>query len=395
MISKENRGFIYGARILNSILLIGLLFLLITSCNKKMKSEHEFEYVINVSESLSSEKETVKLSDYCSQINYIPLETHPECLLRNILKLEMTKRYIYVSDGRHVYMFDKQGQFIREISKIGKGPEEHGKSIRFTLDQRNNEILICDIRSYPARVLIMNALNGSYKRTILINEQVDKVDFLSDGRLMFFTMDLSNRTSRFTTNEILLTDHNGNILDSIQDNNRLLNHNNILGTIDKHSLNGSVYYMGNYKNKMYKVMDKFMKVPYVLFDYQNKVEYNDLYISPEKGEEFKDHIIIRRPVEDPNNLFFITQFGVMPPHLTKENFIFSKRTHQLIHTEKLINDVDGGMPFWPSFYTDNKLIMTSKARDIITYREKNSGETLNKIAKDLKMDSNPVLVIAQ
>ncbi|MDC1106123.1 6-bladed beta-propeller [Prolixibacteraceae bacterium] len=395
MISKKNSGLIYDIRTLNSVLFICFFILLFTSCSKKTKSVQEFEYVINVSESLSSKKEVVELSQYCSQINYIPLETNPKCILRNVMELELTDNYIYVSDGKHLYMFNQKGQFIREISKIGKGPEEHGARIRFILDRTNNQILIYDNISHPAKVLVMDAQNGTYKRTITLEVEVDKIALFTDNKLMFFTLGSSQKSKIFTTNQILLTDYNGNILDSIQDKSRLLQQNNLLGTISKHTLDGHVLYMGNFKNKMYKVTDTFEKVPYILFNYHNKVNCYDLRITPDKGEEYKDHIIIHGITEDQNNLFFTTQIGILPPYRIKENFVYSKQKHQLIHTQDLTNNLDGGMPYWPSFYTDNKFVMSKNARDIITFCKNNSGEHIQKVAKDLKIDSNPVLVIAQ
>lgn len=72
----------------------------------------------------------LNLSDFAESIELIPLETRDDCLIGWIPEIIATKNhYVLISgigptDFQHLYVYDKNGKFIRQISGRGQGGEE-------------------------------------------------------------------------------------------------------------------------------------------------------------------------------------------------------------------------------------------------------------------------------
>lgn len=72
------------------------------------------------------QEEPIALSSFASTIEYIPLETTDECLLRPHTGFYLTDKYIIAVDAVHgAYLFNRgNGKFIHQITKRGQGPGE-------------------------------------------------------------------------------------------------------------------------------------------------------------------------------------------------------------------------------------------------------------------------------
>ena len=74
--------------------------------------------------------DVLNLSDFAESIELIPLETRDDCLIGWIPEIIATKNhYVLISgigptDFQHLYVYDKNGKFIRQISGSGQGGEE-------------------------------------------------------------------------------------------------------------------------------------------------------------------------------------------------------------------------------------------------------------------------------
>ena len=74
--------------------------------------------------------DVLNLSDFAESIELIPLETRDDCLIGWIPEIIATKNhYVLISgigptDFQHLYVYDKNGKFIRQISGRGQGGEE-------------------------------------------------------------------------------------------------------------------------------------------------------------------------------------------------------------------------------------------------------------------------------
>ena len=69
------------------------------------------------------QEEPIALSSFASTIEYIPLETTDECLLRPHAGFYLTDKYIIAVDAIYgAYLFNREnGKFIHQITKRGQG----------------------------------------------------------------------------------------------------------------------------------------------------------------------------------------------------------------------------------------------------------------------------------
>ena len=102
---------------LTTIILIALL---ICSCNNEKTPS-----IITIDVQSPNGPELKNLSDIATDIQYIPLETHPKALMRFINYLKVTDEKYYINTVMELLCFDKTGKFLYKLDKQGRGPEEY------------------------------------------------------------------------------------------------------------------------------------------------------------------------------------------------------------------------------------------------------------------------------
>lgn len=111
---------------------------------------------------LLEEGKEAKLSDYATEIDYVPLETTDECLIAYIDVLKVTSRHLLVSDFNHVYLFSRAGKFLRKIGKKGKGPGEYLHVVSLDVKEEKDEIYIYCLQN---RRMLVYDFEGKHLRT--------------------------------------------------------------------------------------------------------------------------------------------------------------------------------------------------------------------------------------
>ena len=96
-------------------------------------------YVINLDRAEKLEKMTY--SSLFSKAGIIVLEDTDESLLGKVDKLEVCDNNLYVLEkGRGLFLFNKQGKFIKMIGRKGKGPGEYIDPDDISIDRENKKI---------------------------------------------------------------------------------------------------------------------------------------------------------------------------------------------------------------------------------------------------------------
>lgn len=108
-----------------------MLFLLVSSCHLQEKTNNEQRIVVNQSAIVP----ILQIEDIADRVEYIPIETNPDCLLGESFMLYVTESYIVA--GR--YLFDrKTGRFVRTIAESGEGPDEYTNWPCYSFDEQEN-----------------------------------------------------------------------------------------------------------------------------------------------------------------------------------------------------------------------------------------------------------------
>jgi hypothetical protein len=123
--------------------IIPVLFFLLCSCNRNIpyiNNEHSDTIRVNIGNIV----ENIDLSGVFTKVDYIPLETRPECIIGNIDRLTVTDNRFFILDRQtlSLFIFDTEGKFIHKISQAGKGPHEYQDISDFFLDRENNRIIL-------------------------------------------------------------------------------------------------------------------------------------------------------------------------------------------------------------------------------------------------------------
>ena len=82
-------------------------------------------------------------------VKIIPLETNESCLIGYINKVQVIDNYVLIMDAsiaKSLYVFDREGRFIRKIGSVGQGPGEYVSISDFTVDRDNKTVYIEDGR---------------------------------------------------------------------------------------------------------------------------------------------------------------------------------------------------------------------------------------------------------
>lgn len=116
--------------------------LILTSCHQETKTSLT---TIDILEGLKTEKE-FRLSEIVDGVEYVKLETSPECLF-SYASFLVGKKYILAVQSYNptqIFLFDRNGKFIRKIGAEGKGPMEYTSLSGYAADPEENYILVND-----------------------------------------------------------------------------------------------------------------------------------------------------------------------------------------------------------------------------------------------------------
>ncbi len=98
--------------------------------------------VIDIEKAIK-DNQTFYLSDIAESIEYIQLEFKKECTLKDIGRIYITAKDIFIaSRGGVIFRFDRTGKFLNQIGKFGKGPGEYTTTRFFAVDSVQRRVYV-------------------------------------------------------------------------------------------------------------------------------------------------------------------------------------------------------------------------------------------------------------
>ncbi len=105
----------------------------------------------------------VNVSEVFSSVDFIKLETAKEGLLSWPAEIQIVDDYLIIFDGtRKIYVYTKDGKFVRQIGRFGRGPGEYVQLADVIVDKQNHLIEIYE--DFTRRILVYD-FNGKFLRT--------------------------------------------------------------------------------------------------------------------------------------------------------------------------------------------------------------------------------------
>ncbi len=133
---------------------LATFFICLVSCMQQKESKITDDIVLPIQDQdafftidfadIIKNKQEVYLSHIAESVEYIPLETTSESLLGRISDIQLTSEYIFIKHNGTplLTVFDREGNFIRHIGSVGRGPNEYELMRMFSIDEKNRLIYI-------------------------------------------------------------------------------------------------------------------------------------------------------------------------------------------------------------------------------------------------------------
>ncbi|QGY46983.1 6-bladed beta-propeller [Maribellus comscasis] len=406
----------------NLIPFLSLLFLL--GCNSKVKTPQEkkktvepvdkIEYpqIINIGKDFKNSKE-LRLSEIADDIEYIKLEKTPESLVGGGNPgWYVTSEYIFVYSQNKLLQFDRLGKFIKQFGRNGRGPGEFQSMKGMVADESKNILYV--IANFKHVVLMYDLITGEFLGNFPVNDYLGAaimnrpIQMLGKDTFIVLTHPFAKFKPDYSIFEII--DNKGNVLNkrksslfSFQaDKNvrRIPNGNNQIWFFNNQfrfyeGLNDTVY---NFKD--------FKLEPVYIFDLgKYKGPFEEM--TTKFFKEIPGYILLVSFWETQKYLLF----GFLYNGKSQRGFYdktegkFYRLTPAEDIQEGIINDIDGGLSFWPSHsveHSDREWIywfdaielkqkLTEEYLGISEAKYLGKKENLKRFMKGLLVDDNPII----
>jgi len=135
---------------------LSIMMFLFTSCRQEPKPSLA---TINIFDGLKTEKE-FRLSEIVDDVEYVKLETSPDCLFSYAQFLVGNKYILAVQsyNPAQIFLFDRKGKFVRKIGGEGKGPLEYTSLSTCVADPEETYILVND---YQRDIILKYDFSGN------------------------------------------------------------------------------------------------------------------------------------------------------------------------------------------------------------------------------------------
>lgn len=127
----------------------------------------------------SLEQQKVSIRDLFDKLEVIPLETNDSCLLIWPDKVLYHDGYYEIFDEKHpaLFVFDKNGRFVRTVGRKGDGPEEYTEIYDAIHDSRNGDICMLS----PFGEIFVYSADGKFQRRLRLPQKMNYQAFEDFG----------------------------------------------------------------------------------------------------------------------------------------------------------------------------------------------------------------------
>lgn len=395
-----------------------LFTLLAISCNNKKEALPS--NVIPVASTVGTYS-ILNLSDYVSDIKYIPLETTHSVLIGANPRISYENGHILISNSQNAYLFDSNGKFNRKIGKWGEGPYEYLSISQAIMHE--NSIFIKDSEKVVTYDMEGNPIA---RLNLWTNDLPDK--YRGAGGTNVFPL----KKDTFVSSVISLQ---GNypkaiLFETHPSGAKMIKEYPGFLTLDK-QVKGMYGYETGFIYRFHDEVRTYKGINDTVFSIGQNTEMYPAFIfnlgeykAPlafwewkERGTD-KNYIFLFAIHESLNYLFIEFDFGnhtsepitAISPRGTQYTRydvygIFDKRTGEFVLMRQpvkgklgLKNDVDNGPIIWPSYITPNdELVSLISPEEFMEYYENNPNPSaeLTGVANRLELDDNPIVIVAK
>ncbi len=351
--------------------------------------------------------EQKNISLFVKNIQYIPLETTPECLLdQDISQIELFNNELFVSDYKYIFRFDKNGKFIKKIGVMGQGPGEYTQGFQnFIIDNKNNHLIIFDMISQR---MITYDFNGQFVYEKKTDFLPGRFDWINDNHFATYNMGFTYEKTPWS--DFYVIDREANTIHK----------NKFKKEADKkygltvfppvfYHFQGKLRYKNPHENIIYEITENGKTKPIYYLDfgvYESKNEVDEFEIRGKKGNlsiranpKSYEKIGITEMSESAEFLFINfahkneKQFGVYDKVAKTFYTVYDSKNKLYGFTDDILE----GIPVYPKLviYNNNLYSYFDAYYLIVKLKGKTKNPDLQKIINSLDIGDNPVVIIGE
>ena len=347
---------------------------------------------------------SIQTENLFSRIEYIFLETLPECLLKeDNMDVSITDKYIiannkHLEGGGGAYLFDrKTGEFLYEIGKKGQGPGEYQVILSYPFNEKYE---LFYVNSYFQRIGIDINTNKEVER-VFKTVSKDSLNQMMPGSLRFsidniFKMDslhfiayINNNTGNDTC-LLVIFDKEENIIKTYPNHQKYKIYEENMFPFDPghfYSFNNQLFFKEYYYNDTVFRVCLDTIIPHIIFDLgKKKPDYSE---RQNRDKLNWDCYWINYVFETTKYIFFSFDY-----HGYYEGY-YNKDNGEYVASLGYVHEND----HYPTIYISSinqheEVIGITTATKMIEYVKKNKQAEYPEKFYSLKEDDNPIVVIA-
>lgn len=358
---------------------IVIFIVIILSCSERRDSgDHIFKIGIE-------NHDTILYSSLFDSIKYIQLEKTENSIIGYIQKLVVNNNFILLLSNsasiQSILVFDNNGNYFSKIDCQGRGPEEYLSVGTFTYQESDSTIFLYNRSGRNVKVY---NIFGKYLRKIELNLLGEDIEYLPDGRIIFYSPSEYNLyNGKVIPKGIYLINSDGNYqrtLIEVPKNNSL----QISGFSYFSKYEGQLNFLSSFDDKVYTFRKDSLITLYNL-DFMNFELTNDLRSKP--IEELNGKYVISKysPIE--TEKYFIT-YLIISTNQTPQLLLIDKTQNIAIPYKYIKNDFDHLTGLFMTA-NKNKIYSAIGASDFKTLSAKYSSKLLTPFLEE----GNPMLQI--
>jgi hypothetical protein len=382
---------------LDSVLMT--LSFLIVSCSNSSRIDKTF-VEIDISE-IPKENNSLHLKNFTDTIEYIKLEINNNCVIGGSPNFFVDGDTIISIAFRQILLFSRRdGKFIREIGKNGRGPDEYAATMGCYFE--NHRIVPTNL--YKANTFYLYDLSGMANHKLWLGENfyIKTFAFMADNSILGYKPNMNGNDSIWLVNY----DTTGKILKTYKN---FLFFNDTPRVFSFGQLECKFYYYNNklnikqlFNDTLYCMNGTMLYPRYVFNIGENAMPYGEFEKSGFRSY-WKKYCYVLNICENEDFIFFEIHFNykIYPSYFDKQqNKVYiSNDTTEV--KKGFINDVDGFLPFNPLYINnEGEMIDFALAVDIDRWfkdRTKRSSLPIEELEelKKIRPEDNPVVMIAK
>ncbi|GHT69298.1 hypothetical protein AGMMS50239_35830 [Bacteroidia bacterium] len=362
--------------------------------------------------------DTENLSSIADSIEYVKLETSDNSLMGDGCFAYLSDKRIFISGGGRVLMFDRQGNFIKDLFNVGQGPGE-GFARCCVLDHKNERFLMYN--NFKNAIEVYD-FDGNHIRTIRDHSaSVVHTQSISVFK-NFVILDNGNLIPDFFSAYHL--DRNYLHLDSTDYsylNTYSVKPKKVIRMFDAHcvgfqNMDSTFLIKEMFCDTLFSTHDFQVFLPEYIFqmgskkaDYETNIKMRSLEVPIDP--HFEDGRYRIWSFLEVNNFLFLKVWTSREHNMERHLCLYdsSSKTVKIYNSEVFINNIDGGIDFNPfGFRIENHQVYQDKIYTLAdptelkeavpknrAYSSIQQRKKLEELTESLLDDDNPVLMIVK